>query len=358
MSRTPRFRALRRAGVWIAAGLIGAGLLMWQQQRLNQRIADDRLDSAHAIQGLIEQQAIADLRTRAELIAGNQAFIGYLTQAAGGILSGAATDDASIIDLVEERRTQLGLAIAAVVDERGQLLASPDSAAALSGFTAQPLFKQAVAGGAPGHGLWLKDERIFYVMLLPLTPYGADAGFLLVGEPIDTGMAKRLSAATHTQIALFATATRTMLAASSPSDTEPDGDLLKALRADRDGGEHRYNVRVNAVGYRGYLAPLFGSGSVRVAALVDTRMSWATRLELGAPMLIALLVFFVAAMLTRANSPAAIEQEIGDLARIMERAAEVGDFNLQAPEVEGRIVAPLAIAFNRLMARLRGTRSG
>ena len=48
-----------------------------------------------------------------------------------------------------------------------------------------------------------------------------------------------------------------------------------------------------------------------------------------------------------------MKHDIDNLARIMERAAEAGDFHLQAPQIEGRAVTPLAVAFNRLMSRLR-----
>ena len=175
--------------------------------------------------------------------------------------------------MVEERRTQLGLAIAAVINEQGKLIASPDSTAEFAGFAGQPLFKKAIGSDTPSHGLWLNGKRIYYVTVLPLTPYGSDAGFLLVGEPIGDSMAKRLSATTHTQIALFAGSGPAMLVSSSTLASAPTVDLLTQLQTQANSREHRYDIRLDGLSYRGYVAPLFGSNSVYLTSLVKTSSS-------------------------------------------------------------------------------------
>ena len=71
--------------VVLALGLLaGVGLLYWQQARSQAFVTESRLTAARAVQELVEQQIKQSLDTRVELIAGNQAFVGYITQALGG----------------------------------------------------------------------------------------------------------------------------------------------------------------------------------------------------------------------------------------------------------------------------------
>ena len=349
---------LRRPGRarWIALlalTLLGAtALLLWQQIRLQNRLADYRLETARSVQQLAEKQLTRDLDTRAELIAANQAFIGYVSQAMGGILPGTIADNASIVDLLEERRAQLSLTIAAVINAQGQLIASRDGISEKMDFTREALFTDAVTNNATTHGVWFKDHRIFYVSILPLTRYGSDAGFLLVGMPVDQELATLLSQTAGTQIALYAiTASGPEMAASTlpPAQTQALLARVASLPAEDTGD---YSAQLEGTAYRGYAAPLFGSGLVHATGLVATSSGLASWIEVGLPMVCALLLFLSVLLVFVRYSRMTIRQETEELARIIERAAQTGDFHLQTPATTG-LLAPVAIAFNRLMARLR-----
>ena len=67
----------------------------------------------------------------------------------GGILPGTVADNASIVDLLEERRAQLGLTIAAVINGQGQLIASRDGISEKMDFTREPLFTDTVPTTPP-----------------------------------------------------------------------------------------------------------------------------------------------------------------------------------------------------------------
>src|SRR3546814_1440324 len=88
-----RHAYMARAGaVLLLVLVVVAGLLWWQAQRIADRVVARQLDTSLAAQKLVEQQHRSDIGTRAELIAGKQAFVGYVTQATGGALTGMEVD--------------------------------------------------------------------------------------------------------------------------------------------------------------------------------------------------------------------------------------------------------------------------
>lgn len=343
-------RTKRHMPLWAAAGfvvLLCAVLLYWQQARLQGYLADSRVATARSVQELVEQQIRQDLDARVELIAGNQAFVGYVTQAMGGILPGTVVDSASIVDILEERRAQLGLTIAAVIDGQGQLIASRDRISERHGFASEPLFAQAVTSNATAHGLWIDGDRVFFVAMVPLAAYGSDAGFLFVGTALDDAVATTIATTADAEVAMFAIdGTRRVLAASS---ADAQTDFTEVAQGSRASGASGGFVRGPL---RGYVAPLFGSRSGDLLVVVRSANTWLGAVTQGLPLLIALglglLAMFVA--VRRANARAA--DQVQELARVVDHAATTGDYHLQVAAAEAGVLQPIAAAFNRLMHRL------
>lgn len=333
--------------LWLAAAvavLLCAGLLYWQQSRSQSYIAHARLDTARAVQSLVEQQVRQDLDARIELIAGNQAFVGYVTQAMGGILPGTVVDTASIVDILEERRAQLGLTIAAVIDGQGQLIASRDRISDRRSFATEPLFAQAVTGNATAHGLWADGDRLFFVAMVPLAAYGSDAGFLFVGTALDDDVATTIANTADADVALFAIdGTRRVLAASSTDAgaLQQHGGGWQAAAADG---------RFSLGQARGYAAPLFGSTAGELVVVVRGASIWRGAATQGLPVLVGLgvglLAMFAAVRVASARAVAQVQA----LTRVVDHAATTGDYHLQV--AEAGMLQPLAAAFNRLMQRL------
>jgi hypothetical protein len=69
-----------------------------------------------------------------------------------------------------------------------------------------------------------------------------------------------------------------------------------------------------------------------------------------------LVLSFLIAALALARS--AIARQVGELARIVEYAASTGDFHLQSSKAGRGVLAPLAAAFNHLLAKLDGAKRG
>ncbi len=327
--------------------LLCAGLLYWQQARSQAFVAESRLDTARAVQGLVEQQIKQDLDARAELIAGNQAFIGYITQAMGGILPGTLVDTASIVDLLEERRAQLGLTIAAVIDGQGQLIASRDRISERHSFASDSLFAQAVTSNSTAHGLWVDGERVFFVAMVPLAAYGSDAGFLFVGTALDDDVAAMIGKTADAEVALFAIDGQRRVLAAKSVDASAD---LQALSGEPQatGADGRFATRQA----RGYVAPLFGSPAGELVVAVRSESAWAGAFTQGLPLLIGLGLGLAAMFLSVRLSNSRVARQAQELARVVDHAATTGDYHLQVAESEAGMLQPVAAAFNRLMQRL------
>ena len=125
-----RFRLLLALAIVLPALL---ALLALQFARDDAREASRTLATLAMTQQLVEDQSNRNLTIRGELIAGNQAVVAYMTQALGSLLPGEAVDYSSIVDLLEERRSQLDLDLAAVVAADGRALSLAEWRAAHPG---------------------------------------------------------------------------------------------------------------------------------------------------------------------------------------------------------------------------------
>ena len=341
------------AAVFAVALLVAAGLLYWQQVRLQSVLAGNRLDTARAVQALVEKQIATDLDARGQLIAGNQAFIGYVTQALGGILPGTLADTASVVDLLDERRAQLGLTLAALIDNQGQLIASRDGISERKDFTREPLFGEAVNTIATTRGLWVDQNRVFQVTILPLARYGSDAGFLLVGAPLDEATLRAIASAAKVEVALLATSPSGPSVAASTLDPSQSAGLLTAM-PDTSGAKasQDFTLRLQGARYRAYVAPLSGSNTVKLAVLAPVGGGLASLASTGLPMIIGLLLGLSLMVAASVFARASILGQVNEMARIIKRAATSGDYHLRATEIG--LLAPLGAAFNQLMGRLKG----
>ena len=107
--------------------VVTLALLRMHDERLEDALSQRHLVAIREAQRLVEAQSVRELSLRAELIASNQAVTAYVVQALDAVLPGMEVDAASVADLLEERRQQLGLAMAAVLDADGTLVATTES---------------------------------------------------------------------------------------------------------------------------------------------------------------------------------------------------------------------------------------
>lgn len=343
---------LASVAVVAVTALVAVGLLVWQDGRLAAATAGSHLDTVDAAQQLVESQDARDLSTRAELIAGNQAVIGYVTQALGSALPGTTIDRGSIVDLLEERRDQLGLAVAAVLDSTGKLVASTDRTARVTDFSNDPLFVAASKAQALRTGLLLDGPRLLHIAILPLAAYGSGDAYLLIGIPVGDPYARTIARISDTDVALVATTPKGRVVVASTLPANDHAAVLASLPAKIGADVQRVRLNVDGTTMAGSMSTLLGSGQAQLVGLVaagrDVSAFTALRLPMAIGCALALLLVALATWLfwSRVLGP------LAQLGGVMERAADQGDFRLTAPERGLEAVKRLAAAFNRLLAQL------
>jgi len=350
MTKTRYVSACVALGVMLA--LVMLGLWRWQDSRLASTLAERHLAASQAAQRLVEGQRASNLASRAELLVGNQAFVGYMAQALGGALPGESVDTASIVDLLDERRAQFGLAVAAVLDGQGHLVVATERFTQRRELGEEPLFLRARKSFMPTTGLWPDGDRLLHVAILPLSVDGSSDGFLLIGENVDQPIAQAVADVADVDAALFAATTSGSVVLGSTLGAASEKALATALSSVAKGATVRSDVVLDGRRYRIASAPLFGSSNGRLLSLVAhdrvasaLRSLWLPWL-IGGIALLALLAAMATWMWTQMLQPAHV------LSGLVERAGS-GDYHLKMAEHGAPPMVGLAAAFNRLMQRLQ-----
>lgn len=336
------------AAVFVA-GVLGA--LRWQEARIGQALAGQRLQDAAAVQALVEQQRGADLRTRGELIAGNQAFASYVAQALGGALPGFEVDTTSITDLLEERRGQLGLGMAAVLDAQGRVIAAAGTFDGSGSWLTEPLFVQARDSVAASSGLWVDGERLLHVAVLPLAAVGTSDGYLVVGLPLDLPIAQAIADASGTDVALLRTSAGGLAVHASTLDDATRRELAEQATALAAGGTPKGSAlagRYHAVGTR----PLLGSQAAQVMVLLPAAPVQALAGAAALPWLLGSLAVALALLTFAPWLWRRVLAPVEAVVQLLDRASG-GDPHLQLPPDQAGAMTRLAAAFNGLMQGLR-----
>lgn len=336
----------------IAALAAGAyGLLRMQNQRVSAAIAEDHLDAIRGAQALVEGARNDRLKVRAELIASNQAVTGYIVQALESALPGTETDYASVVDLLEERRGQLGLALAAVLDAEGRIVAITEPLAGRESFADLPAFVEARERQQAGTAVLSDRTRLLGIAIQPLAVYGASEAYLLVAMPVNQAYAESIAEVGSAEVAVLMPGADGVLVAASTLNPAESTQLLAAIGKDSGKRDGRFDIEVGGVAYRAALAPLSGDREARLLALVPKNRESATLSESRRPLAIAVAVALALALLAMAWLWLRIYAPAEALAKVMEHSADSGDFRVKVQGTGARPLARLAEAFNRLCAR-------
>lgn len=342
-----RIRILLALAVVLPALL---ALLALQFARDDAREASRTLSTLAMTQQLVEEQSNRNLTIRGELIAGNQAVVAYMTQALGSLLPGEAVDYSSIVDLLEERRSQLDLDLAAVVAADGRALAVTDAYAEGHDFARDPVFVEARKTQSVGIGLWREGERLLHVAMLPLARYNAGDAYLLVAEEIDQDYVKTIAGIAGADVALVtSSASAPVVLASTLPATDAEALSQSIAQWAAHDASSAGHLRLAAGSSQARLAPLFGNKEVRVVQIAG-RMPLSATLAAHVPsvLLAALsLAGLLAAIIWYGRRVASPLQA---LEALLERAAATPDRNLHMDEAAAADVSRVAAAFNRFMA--------
>lgn len=329
----------------------------WHEARLSRALAAGDLRDLRAMHRVVERQHARETALRAEMIAGNQAVTGYIGQALDGALPGIEPDYTSVVDLLEERRAQLGLSMVAILGADGQVLASTDRLTGPLSFGDSPLFREVRERKLARGGLLVEGERLMDMLVLPLAEYGFSEIYLLVASPVDQRFVQSIADGIGAGPGVDTPAVDIAVIAQGPQ-----GDRIAATTlAAKPAAVLPLNLPANTAASAtldidgrprvAVAVPLFGDARARVLLISAPDSGAATRAAARLPLLVGgaavLFALLVALWWIRRRWWAPFDA----LSRLVIYAADSGDLHLKAPVAGASPVARLADAFNRLCAR-------
>ncbi len=323
------------------------GLFRWQDSRLKTAVADERLEQMQRVQGLVAEIGRQGLESRGLQIVGNQGVTGYVAQALGGSLPGVVFDTASLVDLLQDRRDQMDLAVAAVIDAQGQVVASTEPFAAGNDFSKNPLYRDASKTGKVHTGLMLDGGRLLRVSILPLVDYGVGVAQLLVAEPIGIDQARAIADIGHADVALLAQTTAGPLVIASTLPPEQQAGLLAELPMQGTSDVKRTVIRLGGLRQDVSVQPLFGLPQARLVSLVRPRTDAESFLSLRLPSLIASVVLVLLLALAAWQVWRQLLGPANVLADVIERSAQANDMHMSVPVSGAPVLRRIATAINQ-----------
>ncbi|MGH7336392.1 MAG: HAMP domain-containing protein, partial [Myxococcota bacterium] len=328
-------------------------------ERIAARDARERIGASGAVQVALQQEHFEKLGLLAEILASQPVFKAYLDEA---IRKG---DRASIIDQLEERKSELNYDLAVVTDADGVLAARIDQPE-ISGVSlaARPLLKQ-VMTEFEASGVWAERGQLYEAVAVPMAVDEGLIGFLALGYDITDVRALEVKRGTGSEVIFVSGANGTAVATSlTPQETERvlgalrgQGDLLARV-ASR--GEEAVQAELVLGGERwlAQLSPLRDAGRTPIGATVALA-SLDRELEGYASVRNTLLAVgggaLVLALLSSLVLARRVSKPIGDLVAATTAARE-GRYDVTIPPGGSGEVLTLANSFNLLLAELRERR--
>lgn len=337
--------------VFAIAAAVTIGLVRLHDARLSAGMAEDHLAAIRAAQRLVETQQTRDLALRAEMIASNQAVVSYLVQALDNTLPGMAPDYASVVDLLEERRVQLGLSMAGILDAQGKLIATTEPLSAR--IDQMPAFAAAREKQTVQSAVIVDGNRVFAAAIQPLAAYGTSEAYLLVALPLDERFARSIADVGAAQTAVVVTGADGPLIVAS---TLPQAALFEALPKDTFGAEAALDLRVSGVNYRGTVASLLGDPRVRLLALATPPTQLAASRDARLPIRIGAGLFLISVIVLLVLYWRRVREPLEAMRPVLEHAAQSGDLHMQVAVRGGALVRGVAESVNRVLARGRQPR--
>ncbi len=273
----------------------------------------------------------------------------------------SAADRASILDLLAERRADLGFDFAAVLDPSGRVVARTDR----PGESGEDLSDRNLVARAledyGALGVWQEEGAFYEATVVPIDPGGALVGYLLAG--FDLG----LESFGGNEVAVLTDQDGAPAVAASTLDPERGRGLAAAVQARPEllsrvieGGETVPDVDLDLAGepWLALFAPLTDAAGEPVGA-------WAVLVSLDrelapfrAVQRALVLAGLAAVLLAAALSYGFARRLLGPIRRLAAAAgaARDGDYDQEIPTGRGDEVGSLALAFDQLLSDLREKR--
>lgn len=348
-------------GCMVAAAAIVAivaAVAAWQVRAADALVSANALASAQSIQARMIAQRQRELELKVRLLAGDAAFVGYIEHALGaGSEAGTTIDQASIRDLLEERRATYGLEDAVVLDTAGRrVVASGTDYLDPRDIANAPLVASVRSTLRPVCGWNIYTQKFLLVCVAPLVRGATMQAMLLTAVPVGAAFVKELAEAGHADVALIALAPGGPQVAASTLGPQPAARLLAQITQDPallkgSGATSKVDFDLGGARWPARWMPMsdVNDDAVLVSLLAPSAQAATFHAIVipavaGGALLLMLLLGGAFIEWRRVRHP------LSRLTELVERAAQ-GDSYLELRTVGDGPAARLASAFNRWLAR-------
>lgn len=364
-----RSLAARIAAVTVAlvtlAVVVAVGGAWLASQRIASDAVTDSLAASQSVQRYLQTSRARELTLTTDLLAADPHDTAYLVEATRGQLGDGDIDLRSILDLIDDRRAEMGFDFAMMLSTDGDVLVRTDRPDASGQSLADhSLVAPVIADLIPEYGTWREGNRLFHVAVVPIATAFELVGFLVTGLAIDDEVAASIKHVTSVDTAFFTLddQARPALAAST-LDLRRGERLLAELQSAPDDlarlaeGQvvERIDVRFDGENWVARAEPLQDTtdqvlGIVMTIDSLDARLAGHRTIQttlIAAGALAVLLALMLSMWVARR-----IARPVTELSVVADQAAQ-GDYE-QDIDIRGKDeIGTLARAIKRLLADLR-----
>lgn len=348
----------------VLLSMAAAAAAWWQGRGVGRLLDEHALESARSIQQFAEGSRRRELALKSEILATNPGFVGYVSQAlAAGAEPGGTVDVASIRDLLEERRSQYGFDVAAVLDPGGGVVVMlGDALRTRQDFSNLPLMLKVRAGAPAESDLLLRDGRLVLVTLSPMLRGATIEALLLTGIEIGDAFVAEIGRAAQVDAALVAPTRDGFIVLASTLEVADHPELAAAVGAERPmaaGAAQEDSVREFSLALgdgrtRASATPLFGApATALLVGIVPTAQRVVSTAAIRTPLLIAVAVVLAVLLLGGVLIQRGLVRPLTHVVEMSERVLR-GDIQVAVRNVGKGDIALIAAAFNQVLAGLRG----
>ncbi|TDR39414.1 serine/threonine protein kinase [Tahibacter aquaticus] len=324
-----------------------------------RRLGAERLQSAALAHAALQDARARELRLITRQLSTDQGFVSYIAQSLRGG-SGGAVDSASIRDLLDERRGQLDMDVALLLDNQGRTIVDTSAyQSTRSDLSHNLAVAQVIQSLQPASGYLSSRSQLLQIAVEPLLLGGSSEGVLVSGKFVDDAGARRIGQIAGTDLALLARTADGFKVVASTLEPDMRKQLLAAATAHGwTEGRQESRGELLALGPNRWLVRLQasaedGSNSLLITLLEQTAVAAPyaavrTDLLVGGAVLACAVVLLAALAWWRLLAP------LGQLSR---SAASIGTGALEPVPVAGSGgSAALGQALGRLVGELREQR--
>ena len=346
------------------AVVVAVGGAWMVSQRVASEAVTDSLEASQAVQRYLQTSRARELALTTDLLAADPHDTAYLVEATRGQLGDDEIDRRSILDLIDERRREMGFDFSMMLGPDGQVLVRTDRpGVAQQSLASHPLVAPVMADLVPEYGPWREGNRLFSVAVVPITTAFELVGFLVTGLAINDDVAADIKHVSGIDIAYFSLSSgRPALAASTLNLRR--GERLLTQIGESEGvlarltagqAVERMDVNFDGENWVARAEPLTDAtgevlGIVLTLDSLDARLAGHRTTQttlLGAGVVAVLLALILSILMARR-----IARPVSHLADVADQAAQ-GEYE-QVIDIRGKDeIATLSRAISRLLADLR-----